>query len=332
MTATDTAEAIQPSVIQARAGQNFYATSRFSKLDRERELNLYGRKWFDYRFLSPMVATARFYALYQDVYRWKYSANINSVEAELKTGVSRKGAPRELTSFWRARQFADELGVTYEIFLEAAFHVCNRNGWNRLPHINQLYGEKNKEVIASAVKLLWAEHIDSRLTISILPEYREESYIGHKAQIDHRSWVLDQIKARHGSPRSIGRACYIHKVLPEDDAFLEYGQERLDQAKAEIEFDRLVPDEPSVAELSFPSCFGLPGAPDAGGGKCDDCPAFRLCLRVETSVRNAVVKKLGSDDPVLSHRKAQGRKRTAKFRARKARKAEVLGKEVSKPG
>jgi hypothetical protein len=109
--------------------------------------------------------------------------------------------------------------------------------------MNQLYGPKNIEAIASAVRLLWAEHIKARFTISVLPEYREDSFRGLEAQIDHRNWVMNQIKARYGSAISIGRACYIHKVLPEDDVFLEYGQEKLDEAKAEIAFDGLVADE-----------------------------------------------------------------------------------------
>jgi hypothetical protein len=171
------------------------------------------------------------------------------------------------------------LGVTYEIFLEAAFQVCIRRGWNRLPHINQLYGSKNRDAIATAVKSLWADDIGTRFTISVLPQYHEESYKGLEAQIDHRNWVMDQIKARDGSPLSIARACYIHKVLPEDDARLVYGQERMDQAKAEIKFLGLVPDELSSPELSLPSCFGLPDAPDASGG-CDECPIFPTCLTV----------------------------------------------------
>jgi hypothetical protein len=278
------------------------------------------------------VSNGSLYILYQDVYRWKYSANFDSLEAERKTGVSKKGTRGELTSFWRARQFADELGVTYDIFLEAAFQMFIRRGWHRLPHMNQLYGSKNRDAIASAVKSLWADHISSRFTVSLLPTFREESFCGLKAQIDHRRWVMDQIKARHGSPNSIGKACYVYRVLPEVEAFLEYGQDRLDQAKAEIAFEGLVPDEPSPAETPFPSCFGLPGAPDVDGHECDECPVFRRCLNMEKIVRNAAAKKFGSDDPVLSRRKAQGRRRTSKFRAKKARQAQVLSREVSKPG
>lgn len=322
MTTTDTAEA-SFSPIQLRARETFEATARFSKLDREKERHLYGCKWFDYRFLSPNAATARFYVLYQDVYRWKYSATIDSLEAEKKTGVSRETTRGERTSFWRARQFADELGVTYEIFLEAAFQVFTRNGWTRLPHVNQLYGNKNREVIASAVKSLWAEHVSSRFTISLLPEYHEDSYHGLEAQIDHHHWVMDQVKARHGSPLSIGRACYTHKVMPEDDALLEYGQERLDQAKIEIALDGVVPDERTVAESLMPSCFGLPGAHDAGGGNCDKCPVFQSCSKMEAVVRNAIVGRWGSDDPVLNRRRAQGRNRTSKSRAKRARAAQA---------
>jgi hypothetical protein len=254
MTTTRVAEVARSSVIKVRFQEKCEATWKFSKPDRERERDLYGQKWFDYRFLSPIAATARFYHLYQDVYRWKYAANIDALEAERKTGVSKTPTRGERTSFWRARQFADELGVTYEIFLEAAFQVCNRRGWNRLPHVNQLYGEKAREAITIAVKALWADHISSRLTISTLPQYRAEAYSGLEAQIDHRNWVMDQIKARYGAPHSVGRACYIHRVLPEDDAFLEYGQERLDQAKAEVEFDGLVSDDLSVDELTLPAC------------------------------------------------------------------------------
>ena len=79
MTTTDTAEATSPSVLQIRFRENCEATWKFSKLDRERERILYGKKWFDYRFLSPTAATARFYDLYQDFYRWKYAANIDAL-------------------------------------------------------------------------------------------------------------------------------------------------------------------------------------------------------------------------------------------------------------
>ena len=317
MTTTDTSELTRPSHVKVRARDNFMATLSHCKPDRQIERRLHKQKWFDYRFISPMAATERFYALYQAVYRRKYAANFDTFEAERKTGVSKKRTRAELTSFWRARQFADELGVTYEIFLEAAFQVCIRKGWARLPHMNQLYGNKSREVIAESVKSLWADHIGDRFTISVLPQYREESYEGLDSQIEHRKWVMDQLKARHGSALRIGRACFVHRVVPEATAFLEFGQDRLDQAKAEIEFNGIAPDELSPGEPSLPSCFGLPGVPDPGGDQCDRCPAFRPCLKLETLVRNAVAKKFGTDDPVLSRQKAQGRIRTAKHRAKK---------------
>jgi hypothetical protein len=318
MTTADTSEVARPSHVKIRAGENIRATSIFAKPDREIERRLHRRKWFDYRFLSPLAATARFYVLYQDVYRRKYAANFDTFEAERKTGVSKKSTRGEMTSFWRARQFADELGVTYEIFLEAAFQVFMRNGWNRLPHMNQLYGSKNREVIANAVKSLWADHIGDRFTISASPQYREEAYEGLDAQNEHRKWVMDQLKAKHASALGIGRACFIHRVALETTAFIEFGQERLDQAKAEIEFNGIAPDELSPREPSLPSCFGLPGAPDAGCDQCQGCPAFQPCLKMEILIRNAVAKKFGIDDPVLRRRKAQGRMRTAKHRAKKA--------------
>jgi hypothetical protein len=55
-------------------------------------------------------------------------------------------------------------------------------------------------------------------------------------------------------------------------------------------------------------------------------------LRVEAAVRKKITEKHGSDDPVASRRKAQGRKRIAKFRAKKARQAQVLNKEAPQSG
>ena len=318
MTPTNTADATR---LKDRARENIMAAVFHHKADRQIERGLHKQKWFDYRFLSPTAATARFCVLYQEVYRRKYAANIDTFVAERKTGVSKNPTRTETTSFWRARQFADELGVTYEIFLEAAFQVFIRNGWTRLPHVNQLYGGKNKEVIANAVKSLWAEQIKDRLTISRLPQYREESFVGLDAQIEHRKWTTDQIKAGHGSPGSIGRACFIHRVLPESMALLEFGQERLDRARSEIELDGIAPDEVSPIKLWLPSCFGLPDAPDAGGDQCNGCTRLRECSKLETLVRSAILKKFGTDDPVLTRQKAQGRMRTAKHRAKNALKS-----------
>jgi hypothetical protein len=288
MTEIDTEQKRRSLAVLTRARKSFSLTWKFSKIDREKERNLYRQKWFDYRFISPTDATARFYILYQEVYRWKYRININAPDAEKKTGVSKQHAWSAMTSFWRARQFADELGVTYDVFLDAAFQVCVRRGWSRLPHINQLYGNKNRDAIANAVRTLWAEEIDSRFTISVLPQYREDSFCGLSAQIDHRDWVMDQIKARNNSPLDIGRACYVHKVVPEKMALLEYGPEKLVQARAEVASECLVSEARSVAGPPLPSCFGLPDAPDVNGEMSQlSCVAVvfgcgEICARQDT--------------------------------------------------
>jgi hypothetical protein len=259
-----TAEAAPPSIFQIRLNKLLLTSPRLARKDLRIERELNRKKWFDYRFMSPMEATLQFREIFQDVYRRKYSINIDSGEADQKTGVSKKLSRADLTSFWRARQFADSLGVTYEVFLEAAFQALIRRGWERLPHVNQLYGIKNHDAIVHAVKALWAEQIRCRFTFSLLSHYRLEVYRDLTAQIDHLNWVKEQLQAQHGSSLGIGRACYVHRVLPEDDARREFGQERLDRAKDEILFSGLIRDETSVAELALPSCFGLPGAPDPG--------------------------------------------------------------------
>ena len=301
--------------------QNFVSSSRLLRADQKIECDLYYRKWFDYRIITPMEATLRFREQYQEIYRWKYSANIDSEEAQLKTGVGKKLSQADFTSFWRARQFADRLGVTYEIFLEAAFEVAIRRGWSRLPHINQLYGSKNEDAIALAVETLWAEYIGSRFTFSDLPHYREDAYGNMAAQNGHRLWVIEQLKARHGSAFHIGRACFVHRILPETQALREFGQERLDQARMEVFGDEPAPEAFNKAQLLLPSCFGLPGAPSPSRTTCNVCPSLLNCLKMEAAVIANVVERCGSDDPILSRRRALQNRRATKHRKRKALRA-----------
>jgi hypothetical protein len=124
-----TAEAERPSDLQVRVSQILCTSAMLARKDLRIERDLNRQKWFDYRFMSPIEATLQFRKLFQEVYRRKYSINIDSEEAERKTGVAKKLSRADLTSFWRARQFADGLGVTYEVFLEAAFQALIRRGW-----------------------------------------------------------------------------------------------------------------------------------------------------------------------------------------------------------
>ena len=181
----------------SRLVDNLQCAQLVARKDLALEQKLYSTKWFDYRFISPLKATEQFYDQFRNRFRQQYKKNIDIFEGEMKTGVSAKGLlnrGREFTTVWKARQFADELGVPYNIFLGAAFELFERAGWSRLPHCNQLYGEKNRERIRCAVEKRWRETLDDRFTVSMEPQYRDESFQNFSGQLAHREWALALLK------------------------------------------------------------------------------------------------------------------------------------------
>jgi hypothetical protein len=309
--------------IQSRIEENVAAIGAISRHDLAQERRLHSTKWFDYRFTSALRATLQFRGHYQRVYRQKYRVNIDADEADHKTGV-RGGLAmdhrREFTAFWRARQFADELGVPYDLFLEGAFEVMIRDGWTRLPHPNQLYGDHRRDRIEAAVMALWQERMDSELTICRDPKFRTESFKRMPAQFAHRKWVIEQLKTRNRQLRT-GIACFLHRAVCEQDVIETFGKDTLELARGEVAGMEPSPNEPCPGSELLPSCLGLPGALEPGSEECIQCPLLRLCVRLENDARQDAIDKFETDDPISDRRKMLQRERVRRHRAKAAKTA-----------
>ena len=231
------------------------ASQRVEKSDLVPERELHHLKWFDYRFMTPLQATEQFRLEFQKVYRLKFRKNVNSSKADKVTGVSAAYRKTEWTAFWRARQFADELGVPYKIFLWPAFEMLLESGWQRIPYINQLYGPKNRDRIVAAVAKHWAEYRTTQLCHSALPQYREESFLNLPAQIAHREWVLGEVRQVYGGhPWPIGSACFAQRTVPEEQVIAEFGKERVDRGREYAVDEEPVPHEPVDPSDLLRSC------------------------------------------------------------------------------
>jgi hypothetical protein len=291
----------------------------FAKKDLIDERQLHGMKWFDYRFMTPMEATMKFREVFQEFYQNKYSRNIDSPSAETKFGVRNGEAtshPAEFTSFWRVRQQADELGVPYNVFLDAALEVLLRNGFERVPYINQL-SKKHRLLVGTAVWQHWVEYKDSWFRFSGLPQYRNESFSGLRAQTDHRAWVLDEIDRRGAKARAIGAACFVDRVITEELAEARFGREKVDLARDEVKADNAVALDPVDAAGKLPSCAGLPGAYEVSSDECRGCQYATLCSDLVGRVIEDVVGRTGSDEPVAARKRLNQATRTRKCRANK---------------
>ena len=317
-------------ILRARLKDSCVTTAQFRRADLTSERDLHTRKWFDYRFMSPSEATAIFRAEYEKVYRSSHAHNIDTAEAERKYGT-RRGVPEdyraEFTSFWRARQFADLLGVPYDIFLQAAYQTLLRGSFQRIPYINQLFG-KHRERVAVAAIQYWEEYCGSRFVFSALPHYRQESLQGLAAQVAHQDWVLEQLKTRND--HAIGRACFTLRILPEERAKAAFGEERLENARACAAEEVPEVHESWGPRRLLPSCAMLAGALDTSSPECLTCKVASFCTRAEASVLGSVTSVTGVADPEDERRRKLGRVRTQRCRAKAKLAAVAKSSAVAK--
>ena len=196
---------------------------------RDREAELYGSKWFDYRDLLPSHATKEFADKYDQVYREFYSRAFDyrladRIKALLCTDIF---AGNDLLPLWRARQAADRIGCKYEFYIRSVFSRLYERGWSRLPRPNQLYNEE----IELDVSDLWNTARSAFIQMSDSTRFRAESYVGHPDQDAYYSYLIGEIKKREHPHLALASVVFKEKVLPADLAGEHFGSDVLARAK-----------------------------------------------------------------------------------------------------
>ncbi|GAB1715044.1 MAG: hypothetical protein NTAFB05_00860 [Nitrobacter sp.] len=308
---------------------------RISKKDGIAERGLMRTKWFDYRFMSPLTATDEFVRNYVAVYQRKWDTNFSTEEASHKLAIRGgywRSSQTEFISFWRARQFADELGVPYGLFCNHALEFLLRKGYTRPARPNQLYAEKNKQAIAEHVMEAWREHcFDLEFMTSKLPHYHLKNFRSQPAQHAHQDWVVEQIRARHMRIGAIVKACLEDNVLPAARALFEFGPARFERAREEaanMAQPIAIPTPVDMNELR-PSCFGILHAYDGAASACEACMFSGHCKSVTDTLSTHIVGHFGGDDPVLARKRIKTRKRVNDHRARKRAAAEAAKSSIA---
>lgn len=291
------------------------------------ERTLQQSKWFDYRYMTPLEATMVMKSAYVEAYRALYARNVDSREADQKTGCrpGKFGSNRtEFTSLWRLRQFADELGVPYDFFVRTAMECLMEHYWQRIPIHNQLYGPRNREKIADAVLSRWAEANETILKVSKLPQYRNENFVGDPAQVAHRSWVLEQLKTKHRYSGYLAAIVYEQRLLPEEVAIREFGVELVGFEKEKASAEREAPVEVLDRRMGFlPACFALPNTIKPHEAPCSDCKCLEFCVRAGAQFQAKITawSKKSPGSYASERKKLLQRQRTARFRAKQKAQA-----------
>lgn len=280
------------------------------------EPELMRTKWFDYRFISPIEATERFAQAYVDAFRMKYCSNFDIATADRRRALMHGGLrsnPREFTSLWRARCYADKFGMPYGFFLDHCIECFMRRGYERIPRPNQLVTLRDYEI--EGVVRQWEDYTQSNLQFSRLPEYRNELFNGCAAQRDHHVWLIERLRTR--DDYFLGKVCYIDKVLPVDVACEAFGLERVERARASVEREGSIELQIESDTDLNPSCFGVPHAYVASGGECSGCVFAARCSAEENIVRSKLAAGAGTENPVKAHHNELNRVRVARSRQKK---------------
>ena len=294
------------------------------------EPGLFDSKWFDYRFTHPSRATEVFADEYAKAYQVFWRKYRDVTEAPLKQGFRGDSlfasSPHTVTSTWAARQAADVLGMPYGFFISRALEIVLRRWKNpRLPRPNQLL---RPELVPELIEQ-WDEWCGSQLMRAEHKRYLNCNFRGEPAQLAHHEWLVAQIWARHGHPRVIGHVCFELQQLPEARARAEFGDERVDRARAEVSGSApLEPLSETAFRVQMPiGCFGVPHAPQSTDKACSTCRHFAACATASDGMLASIKMSRGTTDPVGARKKAQDRARQRRCRARKrAEKAAALAR------
>lgn len=289
-------------------------------LAKEREL--IQKKWFAYRFMTPLAATKLFAELYTQGLKRYVRAHRDIEESKKVTGLSRSifdSPSGSLTQLWQARQRADEMGLPYELLIEFSFLFAGRRKWKSSPRPIQLFGS-DKSAVAWRLEL--DKFLEDRMPLWIsrmeqMAHYRLENYRGLDAQNDFREYLTTYMrKVEKRWPLLIGNFCKKDRFLPLEDALNIVPEDQRERVLKNVEWDLetgLLEPEPEEAlpDIAMvPSCFGLSAACDLTSPECVACPLAARCLRLGKVVDRSVAEIYGAASPLQAERDRRRREKT----------------------
>lgn len=293
----------------------------------ERQLMM--KRWFDYRFLSPLQATLLFGELYIRGLRRYVRRHVDANLAETVSGI-KEGAPANraawFTSLWRARQRTDEIFVPYDLLIDFSFDFSSRRKrrWSMLP--NQLHASaKNEE----AWWALFDEAVEDQLPVRMrrvgdMPVYRLENDKMLPPQRHFREIMIaemrhenrslaDQITERVLAKRHLTIEEALGLAASASDRVETEARARSLFAGGSWEAAPLVNANPSDI---LPSCFGIAETMDVKSEPCASCPLASRCGEFAEMAIQETVRLSGYASPVLTADRARSRRNTAKSRSK----------------
>ncbi|MDX0695431.1 hypothetical protein GOD53_15045 [Sinorhizobium medicae] len=294
------------------------------------ESKLMMKRWFDYRFMSPMEVTLLFGQHYVQGLRRYVRRHIDAELAEAVSGI-RSGVPaaraRWFTSLWRARARTDEIFVPYDLLIDFSFDFASRRKrrWTMLPH--QLHASQNN---GEAWWAVFDESVEDLLPLRMrrvadMPHYRIENDLKLPPQEHFREIIISEI--RHENRTMSDQIA--ERVFAKRHLTLEQGLELVTpiadraatQERARSSFDNGAWEAAPVVKLDpadlLPSCFGVAETIDTRRAPCNTCPLATRCSEMAAEAIDITIRTAGSASPVLEADRERIRLNTQNCRSKK---------------
>lgn len=198
------------------------------------EVELYGKKWFDYRNMHPTDATYLFSKSYSDAYRMISAVRFDVERAPYMKGLRGKTGDvfveqgsRNVVGLWKARQAADKYGIPYDFYCNAAMRIAESASWKHMPRPCQLYGDK----ILPKVVERWNDELEARVVTAEHEVYKAVNYVSLIDQNMYCDYLFSIIDMREHKEYLLSDLVYGREMIPESLAHERYGAFLLDLAK-----------------------------------------------------------------------------------------------------
>ena len=295
------------------------------------EAQLMMSKWFNYRFMSPIEATALFAVEYNKSLKRHLRFYMDVEGAEKVRDISGDiplSRNQQYTQLWCARQRTDQLLLPYDFLVDFSLSFSGRRKryWQMRP--NQLHPSPANE---RAWWPAFEEHVNDHAPVVAsragqIPQLRNEHYQGLPPQVAFKQVLLTGLK----NPTRplideiadlvfIKRHLTLDDITPLVDPPTRTSTTKQAQSNAEREiscFGETAVESIDGADL-LPSCYGIAEARAPASQPCKECPLLQKCGRFAEIACDLTKRRTGSVSPALDAQRERNRKNTANFRKKK---------------
>ncbi|GEM_PF-1730235 len=294
-----------------------------------KEAALHQTRWIGHRYMTPLQATQQFNDAYLVAYRRVWARHFSATEAPGKQPIEASFAMNDLadmTSLWKARQHADELGMPYDLFCEIIMErwIVGRKA-KQPPLPNQLCSGKLFNAWMRGHPT-WAE-TSERL---FLPDWDECFFVEPISDDPVYAAAMRMLHAdvlyAKDRPARLARYLSVGGPLTEERAGTMFDPDLVRDAMA------LVGESADVGNASgayVPACIG--NRTNERDAPCHTCQFAVQCSALKRKVTRKLIAIGGSGNPRADRRRRQNRdsQRRRRDKLRRETAAKVAASSAS---